>query len=78
MARRTRIILSSSILTTMFLGFLGWATASILKVPIIEEKISSLESSQKDTKLDIKETKSMIREIHWHLIKKNNVKIPKN
>ena len=39
-----------------------WGGKQLLKVPMLEEKIKTMESN--------------IYEIHWYLIKKNDVKVP--
>ena len=54
-----------SILVTMMSSpLVVWAAKQLMKVSVHEEKIKSIESDVKD--------------MHWYLIKRNDVKVPKN
>lgn len=58
------------LLTVMSSPLLVWAGSQLLKVSTNTEKIHSIET-------DITEQKVQIKEIHWFLIKRNKVQVPK-
>ena len=67
---RNRVILSSGIATTLFIGALGWAIAEIQKISTHEVKIIHLERTQG-------KVERQIDEMHWFFIRENKVEIPK-
>ena len=61
---KTRIVLSSGILTTMFLGAVSWAFTEVKKVRPIEVKIHYIEKTQD-------KIERQIDDIHKLLIRDN-------
>ena len=67
---RNRVILSSGIATTLFVGVLGWAFAEIQKISSHEVKIIHLEKTQN-------KIEKQIDDMHWFFIRENKVEVPK-
>jgi len=64
-----RIIISSGILTTMFMGLCGFVYGELKRIPLIENK--QYEYDRKQVSIEQK-----INEIHWYLIRDKRVDIP--
>lgn len=63
--KRNKIILSSSILSTLFMGALAYAFTEIQKVGKNEKRIETIEHTQDNIE-------KKIDDIHWYLIRSKN------
>jgi len=61
--KRNRVILSSSILSTLFMGALAYAFSEIKKISKNESRLDSIEKIQD-------KVEKQIDDIHWHLIRR--------
>lgn len=69
--RKTRVVVSSGILTTMLMGLCGFVWGEIKRIPSLEARHEILLNKQKTMEEVQRETVRKIDEIHWHLIRQH-------
>lgn len=69
---KSRIVVSSGILTTMLMGLAGFVYGEIKKISGIEIKQNSLIKEQANIRQKQGQMSKQIDEIHWHLIRRHN------
>jgi len=64
------------LVTIMGSPLIVWAGNQLLKVASIEARVMVNEKNIDDSEIRVLENSRKINEIHWYLIKKNNVQVP--